>query len=213
MSGINDDPASPRERILRAAHDVFVELGALASLDQVVDRADVDTDTFDRLFPGRDSLIKAVVVHNMTQLSTHARAARKDQRDPWTAFRHFAYAIVEDRVVALLITLGSHARRDEQFVNARSEVGDELGLLLAAARKAGLRGDVDVGDIVLYLSVITRPNLAVPAGLDARARARLLDVMLDGLRADGSTPLAGEPITEEDVDTTLMTAHWHRRAL
>src|SRR3954454_23362817 len=58
-SELRSDAQRNRERIVRAACEVFAEQGLDASLDEVAGRAGVGVATLYRRFPSRDDLIAA----------------------------------------------------------------------------------------------------------------------------------------------------------
>src|SRR3954465_15333718 len=67
------DAARNRERILAAAEEVFLELGADASLEEVARRAEVGIGTLYRRFPTREDLLAAA---NNERLLGMAEASR-----------------------------------------------------------------------------------------------------------------------------------------
>ncbi|GAA1579359.1 TetR/AcrR family transcriptional regulator [Kribbella sancticallisti] len=194
------DAQRNRDLILAAADAVFLELGPGAPLDQIAERAGVGNATLYRRFPTREDLLKQVAMDNMRQVDEEARAALAEEPDAWSALVRFCHAVVERRIVALLPIIGSHVPIDKEFKRVRRQVVDGLGELLAAGRREGvLRADVEVGDLVLVLATVARPLPAVPEEVAAAVRPRHLGLVLDGLRADSATQLAGEPIGAEEV--------------
>ncbi|THJ68816.1 TetR/AcrR family transcriptional regulator, partial [Candidatus Frankia alpina] len=62
-----------RERILAAAEEVFGELGAQASTEEVARRAGVGVATVFRHFPTKADLVEATLVRHFDDLVAHAR--------------------------------------------------------------------------------------------------------------------------------------------
>src|SRR3984885_7956812 len=66
--------ARNREKVLRAARDVFAESGYGAPLDEIAARAGVGPGTVYRHFPAKEALFEAVVTARVQDLVADARA-------------------------------------------------------------------------------------------------------------------------------------------
>jgi AcrR family transcriptional regulator len=201
---VRADAQRNQDRIVAAARELILELGATAPLDQIAVRAGIGNATLYRHFASREDLVRRVVQDDMDQVRAEAAAALAEEPTAWAALRRFCAAVVRRRLVALLPIAGPHVMRDAEFYAVRAGLVTALGELLGAARaEGGLRTDVMAGDLLLTLAAIIRPLPGLPAPLVAAMQARHLGMVLDGLHADGATALPGSPIHADDVDAGL----------
>lgn len=208
MRQLRADARRNREQILRAAHLAFLDQGPDAPLDQIATGAGVGNATLYRHFPTRADLIGAVVVDNMAQVAALATEVLATEPSAGRALAAFAAGVVERRIVSMLPILGGHVAPDPAFQQARTRLLDALNALVEAARAEGaLRRDVSAADLVMFLTVLTRPLPSVSPDLDAAVRARLLATLLNGLRPGGTTPLPGAPLDAELITADLTTAN------
>ncbi|MFC4912159.1 TetR/AcrR family transcriptional regulator [Actinomadura gamaensis] len=176
------DAARNRAKVLDAARGVFAELGTGASTEEVAKRAGVGIGTVFRHFPTKESLLEAVLGEILAGFAEEARA-RGDSPDPGGAFFDFFQLVVgeaatKNAVSAELADAGVdvHAGRDD----VRAELRGALGVLLTRAQEAGsVRGDIGFGEVMALLAGTSRAT----ENLDVATRARVLDVVFDGLRA------------------------------
>ncbi|MFF5974810.1 TetR/AcrR family transcriptional regulator [Streptomyces sp. NPDC012769] len=219
------------EHVLRAAREVFGELGYGAPMEDVARRARVGVGTVYRRFPSKDVLVRRIAEEETARLTEQARTALGQEDEPWSALSRFLRTSVASGAGRLLppqvlrvgvdeVVLpvgapddearvpqqrasvpagapgvngfGEHA--DPRVVAPRavpaaeqddagaSELLEVVGRLVDRAREAGeLRADVTVSDVLL---VIATAAPALPdAAQQAAASARLLDILLEGLRS------------------------------
>ncbi|MER6061955.1 helix-turn-helix domain-containing protein [Streptomyces sp. NPDC001792] len=210
------------EHVLRAAREVFGELGYGAPMEDVARRARVGVGTVYRRFPSKDVLVRRIAEEETARLTEQARAALGQEDEPWSALSRFLRTSVASGAGRLLppqvLRVGSaqgsaesggsggapaeEARVPQQRVQPAagelrlvpgeapgaaddSGVGallDVVGQLVERARAAGeLRADVSVGDVLLVIATAA-PSLP-DAAQQAAASARLLDILLEGLRS------------------------------
>lgn len=82
------------EHVLRAAREVFGELGYGAPMEDVARRARVGVGTVYRRFPSKDVLVRRIAAEETERLAEQARAALTQEEDPWGAFTRFLrYAV------------------------------------------------------------------------------------------------------------------------
>ncbi|MFE9256018.1 TetR/AcrR family transcriptional regulator [Streptomyces sp. NPDC006879] len=208
------------EHVLRAAREVFGELGYGAPMEDVARRARVGVGTVYRRFPSKDVLVRRIAEEETARLTEQARAALGQEDEPWQALSRFlrtsvasgagrllppqvlrvgvegeetapgAQAAVEARVPQqrqALAPVGQPEPRAAESSSAAEQDGgagallEVVGRLVDRARAAGeLRPDVTVADVLL---VIATAAPALPdAAQQAAASARLLDILLEGLR-------------------------------
>ncbi|MGW6691177.1 TetR/AcrR family transcriptional regulator [Streptomyces sp. NPDC054961] len=207
------------EHVLRAAREVFGELGYGAPMEDVARRARVGVGTVYRRFPSKDVLVRRIAEEETSRLTEQARTALGQEEEPWQALSRFLRTSVasgagrllppqvlrvggpgeeeaeaarvpqQRQVVAgvgapeLRVVGSSRGLEDEPSDDAGAgELLEVVGRLVERAREAGaLRGDVTVADVLL---VIATAAPALPdAAQQAAASARLLDILLEGLRS------------------------------
>ncbi|WP_406504860.1 TetR/AcrR family transcriptional regulator [Streptomyces sp. NBC_01602] len=228
------------EHVLRAAREVFGELGYGAPMEDVARRARVGVGTVYRRFPSKDVLVRRIAVEETSRLTDQARAALGQEDEPWSALSRFLRTSVASGAGRLLppqvLRVGvdvddstvvgepgavrdaapgqgsgtgdvrdearvPHQRQgvaqaDLRVVGRRSadedgladddmgaaELLEVVGRLVDRARAAGeLRRDVTVADVLLVIATAA-PSLP-DAAQQAAASARLLDILLEGLRS------------------------------
>ncbi|MER5601803.1 helix-turn-helix domain-containing protein [Streptomyces sp. NPDC002265] len=206
------------EHVLRAAREVFGELGYGAPMEDVARRARVGVGTVYRRFPSKDVLVRRIAEEETSRLTDQARTALGQEDEPWSALSRFLRTSVASGAGRLLPPQvlrvgvadeqsGSDAL-DETRVPAQRTQPDEgelrlvsedigagavddagaaallevVGRLVERARAAGqLRTDVSVSDVLLVIATAA-PSLP-DAAQQAAASARLLDILLEGLRS------------------------------
>jgi AcrR family transcriptional regulator len=219
------------EHVLRAAREVFGELGYGAPMEDVARRARVGVGTVYRRFPSKDVLVRRIAEEETSRLTDQARTALGQEDEPWSALSRFLRTSVASGAGRLLppqvLRVGvaderADESRDEmrvpeqrnveqrnseqrngmpelRLVEQRSTALDEgagvdaddsgaaallevVGRLVDRARGAGeLREDVTVSDVLLVIATAA-PSLP-DAAQQAAASARLLDILLEGLRS------------------------------
>ncbi|MER5943260.1 helix-turn-helix domain-containing protein [Streptomyces sp. NPDC001928] len=205
------------EHVLRAAREVFGELGYGAPMEDVARRARVGVGTVYRRFPSKDVLVRRIAEEETSRLTDQARAALGQEDEPWSALSRFLRTSVASGAGRLLppqvLRVGvaedgagpDEARVPQQrmqpgtgelrlvpeqppaAVDPVDDAGaaallDVVGQLVERARAAGaLRTDVSVSDVLLVIATAA-PSLP-DAAQQAAASARLLDILLEGLRS------------------------------
>lgn len=177
------DARRNRARVLAAADEVFAAHGPEASTEEVARVAGVGIATVFRHFHTKEELLEAVYLDRLDRLADEVRAAA-DGPDPGAALRAVITRLVEqspskNAVVDALVAAGVNL--DVVKVRTGGRVTDALGLLLRQAQDAGaVRKDVDVATLLALL--IGAAHGVEHAGDDPQRRARVLAVLLDGLR-------------------------------
>ncbi|MGC5344968.1 TetR/AcrR family transcriptional regulator [Streptomyces sp. DT171] len=82
------------EHVLRAAREVFGELGYGAPMEDVARRAKVGVGTVYRRFPSKDVLVRRIAEEETSRLTEQARTALGQEKEPWSALSHFLRASV-----------------------------------------------------------------------------------------------------------------------
>jgi AcrR family transcriptional regulator len=172
------DAARNFDKLLEAARDAFAEQGSEAGLEDIARRAGVGIGTLYRNFPTRRDLLEAVYFDEVDGLS---RAAAELPEDPWDALaawlHHFAGYTATKRAVAQ--ELFAYADREaDDYQAARAAVTGTGDALIGRAQEAGVaRRDVSFTQVGRLVSAAA----AIP-GADEEEVARMVDLVLDGLR-------------------------------
>ncbi|MGW3334858.1 TetR/AcrR family transcriptional regulator [Streptomyces rubiginosohelvolus] len=219
------------EHVLRAAREVFGELGYGAPMEDVARRARVGVGTVYRRFPSKDVLVRRIAEEETARLTEQARTALGQEEKPWSALSRFLRTSVASGAGRLLppqvLRVGVDGEeqpgvpaasapesvdetrvpqqrqgvgQDDLRVAGRRSAGADDGLdglgeetgavellevvgrLVDRARESGeLRRDVTVADVLLVIATAA-PSLP-DAAQQAAASARLLDILLEGLRS------------------------------
>ena len=168
------------ETLLQAARDAFGEDGTGATMDDIAHRAQLGIGTLYRHFPTRQHLLEAVYVDEFEAISR--RADDLSSLPPWDALvawlREFVrYAATKRALAQEMLT--SIDRDAEVFRASREAITSAGDRLLGRAQAAGVaRADAQWADIGRLIG-----GIAGAAGDDAEQVERLLDIVLDGLRA------------------------------
>jgi AcrR family transcriptional regulator len=223
------------ESVLRAAREVFGELGYGAPMEEVARRAGVGVGTVYRRFPSKEVLVRRIASEEVGWLTAQAWDSLNGELQPWDALagylsravttgagrllppEAFRYAERMDRIPAQ--RGGGDAPMEVTAPPSGEVSGDAdpgrllelLAQLVERARAAGeLRDGVSVSDVVLVLTASV-PSYTSPSGAAAvdggstdgaagdaggtgagaaagampGSSARLLRILLDGLRSHG----------------------------
>ncbi|MDI3388760.1 helix-turn-helix domain-containing protein [Streptomyces sp. B-S-A8] len=77
------------EHVLRAAREVFGELGYGAPMEDVARRARVGVGTVYRRFPSKDVLVRRIAEEETARLTEQAQTALGQEDEPWSALARF----------------------------------------------------------------------------------------------------------------------------
>ncbi|WP_411082686.1 TetR/AcrR family transcriptional regulator [Streptomyces sp. cmx-18-6] len=195
------DALRNRERIVAAARELFVELGADVPLDDVARRAGVGNATLYRNFPDRAALTHEVVLAVTSRTTRRADEAVAAESDPFAALSRFVHAAADERIGALCPMLsGVFDKNHPDLLAARQRLEEAVGGLVQRAMSAGrLRTDIGVGDVLVVLSQLTRPLPGIVCQDIDRFTHRHLQLFLDGLEAPARSELPGSAATMEDL--------------
>ncbi|WP_307847492.1 helix-turn-helix domain-containing protein [Streptomyces sp. F63] len=200
---LRSDALRNRERIVAAAREMFVEHGPEIPLDEVARRAGVGNATLYRHFADRGELVRRVSLHVTHRVADEAVAALAEEADGFEALSRFVHAAVAERIGALCPLLAGATREDAEQAAARERLRLAVEALMENARSSGrLRTDVEIGDLLVVLTQLTRP-LPSSGCLDFdRYVHRHLQLFLDGLRTPARSELPGSAATLEDLRQT-----------
>jgi len=183
------DARRNREAVMGAAKRLFADEGLDAQMPDIAKAAKVGVGTVYRHFPTKDDLIAALAAERFERLAEKAEEALEAD-DPWDSFCDFirfaAEIQADDRGLCEVMA----SRPEVMDTSARAVGLDKLSerLVKRAQRSGDLRKDVtweDVPMIACGLGSITQAEIGPAAG----RWPRLLEIILDGLRAPGSSRL------------------------
>ncbi|RBQ16218.1 TetR/AcrR family transcriptional regulator [Spongiactinospora rosea] len=191
------DARRNRDLIVTAAQHLFLEQGVDVPLDEVARRAGVGIGTLYRRFPDRDALLRAVAEDTLRSLVGLIETARDEEPDAWHALCRFLRSCAELRFGELAAELdprlypqmrtGPHL--DEM---RRRVIAAVLDLTARAQAEGAMRPDAGPLDVAMLMTlhVYTPPNMP-----GDQAVRRMVEIVLDGLRAGSGSPLPGTPST------------------
>jgi len=197
---LRQDAERNRERIVAAARDAFAERGLDVPIEEVARRAGVGIGTVYRRFPDKEALIDAVFEDALRDLVAIVRAAL-DEPDAWRGFSRYLERIMElnakNRGLHAVFESQQHGR--ERLDALRARLRPLTHKLVERAQQQGtLRPDFSPRDLPLVFAAAGRVvELTEDAGPDLWRR--FLALLLDGLRAEGATPLPQPPLTRPQL--------------
>lgn len=180
-----------RERILAAAEEVFGELGAQASTEEVARRAGVGVATVFRHFPTKADLVEATLVRHFDDLVAHARTLAAAPA-PGPALAELVTAMIERGAtkVTLANLLGVPDQLPPGAADAARRLRDAVDAVLRRGQDAGVaRADVSVDELYFLVRGLTQAAAALPVPTAVSRGA--VAVVLAGLAAgpgSGSSP-------------------------
>ena len=183
------DARRNRQAVIAAAKKLFADQGLDAQMPDVAKAAKVGVGTVYRHFPTKDDLIAALVAERFQRLAEKARECL-EMRGAWEGLAEFirfsAQIQADDR--GLCEVMGS--RPEVMDAAARAAGLRELcERLVKRAQRAGeLRRDLAWEDIPMIACGLGRITQAT-AGPATGRWPRLVEIILDGLRAPGSGKL------------------------
>ena len=183
------DARRNREAVIAAAKKLFADQGLDAQMPDVAKAAKVGVGTVYRHFPTKDDLIAALVAERFERLAQKAREGL-EMADPWEGISDFirfsARIQADDR--GLCEVMGSRPEMMDAAARAAGlpELCDRL--VKRAQRSGELRRDLAWEDIPMIACGLGRITQA-SAGPATGRWPRLVEIILDGLRAPGSGKL------------------------
>jgi AcrR family transcriptional regulator len=183
------DARRNREAVLAAAKRLFADQGLDAQMPDVASAAKVGVGTVYRHFPTKDDLIAALVAERFERLAESARESL-EMDDPWEGFCGFIRFAVQiqadDR--GLCEVMGSRPEVMDAAAQA-AELPELCDRLVKRAQRSGeLRRDIEWEDVPMIacgLGSVTQAKVGPATG----RWPRLVEIILDGLRAPASSKL------------------------
>ncbi|MFI9245881.1 TetR/AcrR family transcriptional regulator [Streptomyces sp. NPDC053086] len=191
------------EHVLRAAREVFGELGYGAPMEDVARRARVGVGTVYRRFPSKDVLVRRIAEEETARLTEQARTALGQEDEPWSALSRFLRTSVASGAGRLLppqvLRVGSTGSDEEGFAGA-AEAAEEIrvpqqrvqpgdGELRLVADGAAVADDAGAGALLEVVGQLVERARAAGA---LRADVSVGDVLLVIATAAPSLPDAAQ---------------------
>jgi len=189
VRALRADARRNRESVITAAKQLFADQGLDAQVPDVARTANVGVGTVYRHFPTKDHLIAALAAERFERLGAKAREALESP-DPWEGFADFVRFAAQIQAAdrGLCEVMGS--RPDLSDAAARHEELPQLcdQLVKRAQRSGQLRRDLEWEDIPMIACGLGSVTHAPPPPSIGRW-PRLVEIILDGLRAPGAGKL------------------------
>ncbi|WP_084464108.1 TetR/AcrR family transcriptional regulator [Microtetraspora fusca] len=208
-AGLRADARRNRDLIVAAAQNLFLEQGVDVPLEEVARRAGVGIGTLYRRFPDRDALLGAVCEEGLRRMAELAETAWREEPDAWHALCRFLRDSIELRVGVLSAKIEPHLHQRLRAGRELHEIRQRVIALVVrmteqAQASGALRHDIGPGDVALLLTlhVYTPPSMP-----DEPAMARVVEIMLNGLRAVPGSSLPGVALDRDDLRRYTAVEH------
>ncbi|MER7762722.1 helix-turn-helix domain-containing protein [Streptomyces sp. NPDC097619] len=182
------------EHVLRAAREVFGELGYGAPMEDVARRARVGVGTVYRRFPSKDVLVRRIAEEETARLTEQARAALGQEEEPWQALSRFLRTSVASGAGRLLPPQVLRVGVDENQAEAGDEARVPQQRQSPAPAVTGLQPD---------LRVVGRRPVEQADDAGAGALLEVVGRLVDRARAAGELRT---DVTVADVLLVIATA-------
>ncbi|WP_171168326.1 TetR/AcrR family transcriptional regulator [Streptomyces sp. I05A-00742] len=193
------------EHVLRAAREVFGELGYGAPMEDVARRARVGVGTVYRRFPSKDVLVRRIAEEETARLTEQARTALGQEEEPWSALSRFLRTSVASGAGRLLppqvLRVGVEGESAEPVAPPQARVpqqrqpgaaGGQLHELRLVEQRPVSDGQRDGSGATALLEVVGRLVDRARAAGELRADVTVADVLLVIATAAPSLPDAAQ---------------------
>lgn len=175
------DAVRNRERVIKAAEEIFTEHGIEAGIPEIAERAGVGKGTVYRNFETKDDLISAVLIDRSDRFN-EALLVALEKEDAWKAFRQ----VLRDAVVGKMRNgnFGLTWQGESAALLAAREKTLELmdQLMKGAKRQGQMRKDARASDLSVLFGGVCR--VLMERGVDdPKVWRRHVDQVVDAFRA------------------------------
>jgi AcrR family transcriptional regulator len=188
------DARRNHDAIIAAAKKLFADEGLDAQMPDIAKAASVGVGTVYRHFPTKDDLIAALAVERFERLADKAREGIAAE-DPWEGvceFIRFAANLqADDRGLCEVMGSRPEVMNASALAVGLDKLTDEM--VKRAQRSGELRKDLDWQDIPMIacsMGSVTQATMGPGTG----RWPRLVEIVIDGMRAPGSSKLP-KPLT------------------
>ncbi|WP_454787974.1 TetR/AcrR family transcriptional regulator [Mycolicibacterium lutetiense] len=183
---LRTDAARNADRILRAAREVFAELGPDAQIDTIAGRAGVGERTLYRRFPTKADLLRAALDQSIDENLSPAIEKALTRKDPLRGLTELieaatALGAAEHNILAA-------ARRADALANIADRLEAAMQELTNRAQQDGLvRGDLVAEDLPRIVAMLNSVLWTMDLGSDGWRRYVVL--ILDAITTPRPRPL------------------------
>jgi AcrR family transcriptional regulator len=180
-----------RQRIMRAAAEVFSTRGLQTSLDDVARHAGVGVGTVYRRFPDKDALIDALFEERLDTLIALAHEAAAAP-DSWaglaTLLERAADLLASDRGLREILMYASHGK--DRIGRGKARMQPAVTAVVERAQRDGkLRADLSPTDFP-FIEFMLTAAAEYAQDINPKIWRRYLAIILDGLRPRRDEPTA-----------------------
>jgi AcrR family transcriptional regulator len=171
------------ERLVAAAHEVFTEQGANASLEEIARRAGLGSATLHRHFPNRYTLMEAVYWNQIEALCTMGRdqLASASPDDALVTWLHALIAIAAERGLATALMTSRKDKATRLFDACHDAIRAAAAPLFSRAQQLGtVRAGIELDDLLHLTNAIALTIEHDPS--DPERADRLLALLVEGLQ-------------------------------
>lgn len=181
------DAARNVERILRAAREVYSELGPDAPVEAVARRAGVGERTLYRRFPAKADLVRAALDQSIAEDLTPVIDSARLAKDPLRGLTQLVEAAIS--LGAREHSLLTAARRAGSLTSDISvSLNAALGELVQAGQRAGsIRADLVADDLPRLIAMLFSVLSTMDA--DSDGWRRYVALVVDAISINGRRPL------------------------
>jgi AcrR family transcriptional regulator len=196
-SGRQAQAARNNELILESARAVFTA-DPDAPIAAVAEHAGVGISALYRRYRSKEELLQKLALDGLRRYIAEAEAALADEGDTWTAFETFMRRCVDAGTSSLTLRLAGSYAVTEELGREGARAFEVTQRLVERARTAGLRPEIEVGDLSLLFEQLQAVQLR-DAERTSLLRHRYLALLLDSLRLAPARPLPGPAPRWEEI--------------
>ncbi|MFF0813959.1 TetR/AcrR family transcriptional regulator [Rhodococcus sp. NPDC003318] len=202
------DARRNRNQIIVAAKSLFRTSGLDVSMEAIARTAGVGVGTLYRRFPDRAGLVAAVAAQSFRDVLADVTEAKEVEPSAWDAFVRLATQSENLRLTVHLAFLSLQSWRDVHAAPESEGVHREMmsaleALVQDAQEEGSIRRDIGAGDALYLISVVLGNRSPGTDTMRGMSTERSLRLVLDGLRAEPSGALPGEPVTVQELNTRM----------
>jgi AcrR family transcriptional regulator len=208
------DAEQNRQRILRAASEVFTTRGLQATLDDVARQAGVGVGTVYRRFPDKEALVDALFEDKLQALVAQAERAL-EAPDSWTGLvtllERAGEMLTVDRGLLEILMYATYGQ--DRVSRARARMQPVVTRVVERAQRDGkVRADLRPTDVP-FIEFMLTAAADYAAQVQPGIWRRYLALILDGLRPSraDTTPLPARALTPDEMVITMRSVSQRRR--